>query len=558
MTQYLGLKKLNCTNCHKCIRFCPVKAISYEAGQANVLPDECVLCGQCLVNCPQHAKAVRQDALDAEALLSAGAPVYVSLAPSYAAALPNVDLEALRAALTGLGFAGVEETAMGAAVVRREYERMVAENRQRVIISSCCHSVNLMVQKYFPEAMSALAKVVSPMLAHGAAIKRRNPGAKVVFIGPCISKKAEAESYPGAIDCVLTFEELTHLFESRGVALPQGEPVRTGRKSGLFPLAGGIVETMERPEGNGWEYLVIDGTDNCMAALKDVSEGKLERCFIEMSACTGSCINGPAMGKTAMPLQDALAVRRRVGEGEYEADQPDTKALAKPMIYISCRRPRPGNTAITETLSKMGKTKPEHMLNCGSCGYETCREKAEAILLGKAEFSMCLPYLMQKAKSLSDSIIHNTPNGIIVFDRTLEIRQINKAACHILNVEDENDVMGRQAVCILDPAPLMKGAVEGKGLHERRMWLAEYQRWVVMTAVLERDNDIIICILRDVTREETTRTRREELGQKAIEITDQVIEKHMRTVQEIASLLGETTADTQVALTHLKESLHHE
>ena len=558
MTQYLGLKTLNCTNCHKCIRFCPVKAISYEAGQANVLPDECVLCGQCLVNCPQHAKAVRQDASEAEALLTSSAPVYVSLAPSYAAAMPGVGLENLKAALQTLGFAGVEETAMGAAIVRREYERMIAENGQRVIISTCCHSVNLMVQKYFPEAMSALAKVVSPMLAHGADIKRRNPDAKVVFIGPCISKKAEAESYPGAVDCVLTFEELQHLLEGRNVALPEGEPERSGLKSGLFPLAGGIIETMERPADNGWEYLVIDGTDNCMAALRDVSEGKLNRCFIEMSACTGSCINGPAIGKAAMPLQDALAVRRRIGPGEYAVSQPERDTLTKSMVYISCRRPRPGSAAITETLSKMGKTRPEHMLNCGSCGYETCREKAEAILLGKAEFSMCLPYLMQRAKSLSDSIINHTPNGIIVFDRALDIRQINRAACHILNVEDEGDVLGRQAVCILDPTPLVQVAADGKGIYERRLWLAEYQRWVVMTAVLEKSNDIIICILRDVTKEENTRTRRDELSQKAIEITDQVIEKHMRTVQEIASLLGETTADTQVALTHLKESLYHE
>ena len=203
------LKKSNCKNCDKCIRHCPVKSIKFANHQANIVDDECILCGQCFVNCPQNAKEIRSDTEAARALIASGAPVYVSLAPSFVANYPGVGIRSMEKALQKLGFTAVEETAIGATLVKREYERLVREGEQEVIISSCCHSVNLMIQKYYPEALPYLAKVDSPMLAHCRLIKEQHPGAKTVFIGPCISKKAEAETYDGIVDCVLTFEELT-------------------------------------------------------------------------------------------------------------------------------------------------------------------------------------------------------------------------------------------------------------------------------------------------------------------------------------------------------------
>ncbi len=207
MTRYLKLKKSNCKNCYKCIRHCPVKSIKFANHQANIVDDECILCGQCFVNCPQNAKEIRSDTEAARALIASGAPVYVSLAPSFVANYPGVGIRSMEKALQKLGFTAVEETAIGATLVKREYERLVREGEQEVIISSCCHSVNLMIQKYYPEALPYLAKVDSPMLAHCRLIKEQHPGAKTVFIGPCISKKAEAETYDGIVDCVLTFEE---------------------------------------------------------------------------------------------------------------------------------------------------------------------------------------------------------------------------------------------------------------------------------------------------------------------------------------------------------------
>ena len=209
MTNFLNLKKSNCRNCYKCIRNCPVKSIRFSGGQANIIGDECVLCGRCFVVCPQNAKEIVSSLEIVKVMLQEGTPVIASLAPSFIANYNGAGIAAMRETLMKLGFADVEETAIGATIVKKEYERMLEDGGRDVIISSCCHSVNLLIQKHFPAALPFLANVVSPMQAHCADIKKRHPGCKTVFIGPCLAKKDEAERYEGIVDAVLTFEELT-------------------------------------------------------------------------------------------------------------------------------------------------------------------------------------------------------------------------------------------------------------------------------------------------------------------------------------------------------------
>ena len=209
MGNCLTLKKSNCKNCYKCIRHCPVKSIRFSAGQAHIIPDECILCGQCVVVCPQNAKQIVDETEKVRVLLQSGQPVVASLAPSFIADFDGAGIEAMRDALKKLGFYDVEETALGATMVKREYDRMLKEGNRDIVISSCCHSVNLLVRKYFPDLLPYLADVLSPMLAHCADIKRRIPDARTVFIGPCVAKKDEAEEHRDLVDAVLTFEELT-------------------------------------------------------------------------------------------------------------------------------------------------------------------------------------------------------------------------------------------------------------------------------------------------------------------------------------------------------------
>ena len=222
MPNCLTLKKSNCKNCYKCIRHCPVKAIRFSANQAHIIGNECILCGQCFVVCPQNAKQIVDETEKAKVLLKSGSPVIVSLAPSFVANYDGIGINSMKNALKKLGFFDVEETAVGATIVKKEYERMLKEEERDIIITSCCHSINLLIQKYFPAELEYLADVVSPMQAHCMDIKRRFPDAKTVFIGPCVAKKDEAEHYEGIVDAVLKFEELTRWLKEEKIELEPG------------------------------------------------------------------------------------------------------------------------------------------------------------------------------------------------------------------------------------------------------------------------------------------------------------------------------------------------
>lgn len=557
MPDYLKLKKSNCQNCYKCIRHCPVKSIKFQSNQAHIVKDECVLCGQCFVVCPQNAKEIRNDIPVAEALLRENSRVVVSLAPSFVANYPGATIDTMSAALKKLGFAGVEETAVGASIVKTEYEKMIAEHRQDIIISTCCHSVNTMIQKYYPEALPLLAPVLSPMQAHCKRIKEQDPEAKTVFIGPCISKKAECDE-SDYVDCVLTFEELTEWLKANGITVEAGEDHKEESRARLFPTTGGILRTMACDDPD-YTYMAIDGLENCIAAIHDIASGKMGHCFIEMSACVGSCINGPAMDhEQRLPVQDFIAVNKYAGKKDFAVEQPESDAIRHDFEFVGLHRQMPGTAEIEAILKKMGKTRPEHELNCGACGYNTCRDKAIAVYLGKAEITMCLPFLLDKAESFSDTIISNSPNGIFVLNEALELQQINAAARKIMNIKNASEVLGEPVIRILDPRPFLDVMQTGRGVHDERTYLAEYDRYVDRTILYDRSYHIIICTMRDVTTEMDERMKKERIGKQTIEVTDRVIEKQMRVVQEIASLLGETTAETKIALTKLKESLKDE
>lgn len=557
MAECLTLKKSNCKNCYKCIRHCPVKSIRFSGNQAHIIPEECILCGQCFVVCPQGAKEIVDQTEKVKVLINSGLPVYVSLAPSFIANY-DVGIESMRRALKKLGFADVEETALGATIVKKEYDRLLKEENRDIIISSCCHSVNLLIQKYFPKELVYLADVYSPMQAHCLDIKKRYPDAKTVFIGPCVAKKDEAQRYEGIVDAVLTFEELSRWLSEQGIEIEKEKDVTEKSLARFFPTAGGILKTMAK-DAVGYAYLAIDGTENCISALRDIENGKISKCFIEMSACVGSCIGGPVMEKyRPAPVREYLAVDRYAGKKDFDVVQPDCAELKKQFPALAPIALTPTEEEITNTLRQMGKIKPSDELNCGSCGYDTCREKAVAICRGKAEISMCLPYLKERAESFSDSIVKNTPNGIIVVNENLEVQQINSAARKFMNLRSPSDILGEPVVRIMDPNIFLEVLNSGHSVSNRRSYFAEYKRYAEQTVVYDKDNHLVICIMADITEEENEREKKESLGRQTIETADKVVEKQMRIVQEIASLLGETAAETKIALTKLKESITDE
>ena len=559
MSNCLTLKKSNCKNCYKCIRHCPVKAIRFSGNQAHIIGNECILCGQCFVVCPQDAKQIVDETEKVKVFLQSPEPVIVSLAPSFIANYTGVGINSMRDALQKLGFYDVEETAIGATIVKKEYERMLKEDERDVIITSCCHSVNLLIQKYFPSLLGYLADVVSPMQAHCQDIKKRFPNAKTVFIGPCVAKKDEAEHYEGIVDAVLTFEELTTMLDEKGIELKPEIDTTKESRARFFPTTGGILKTMtEKPEG--YTYIALDGVENCIDALRDIENGKIHKCFVEMSACTGSCIGGPVMEKyhRSSRIKDYISVTDYAGEEDFDVSTPSFPEVRKQFEYIEHRLSEPSETEIMNVLRQMGKFKPSQELNCGSCGYNTCREKAKAVCQGKAEISMCLPFLKDKAESFSDAIVKNTPNGLIVLNENLEVQQINEAARHIMNIRQTSDILGDQVVRILDPSLFIEVRNTGIDIRNRIVYLAEYKKYVEQSVVFDRDTHLLIGIIRDITEEQLQRERRESMKSQTIEVADRVVDKQMRIVQEIASLLGETAAETKIALSKLKESISDE
>ena len=559
MPDCLTLKKSNCKNCYKCIRHCPVKAIRFSGNQAHIISNECILCGNCFVVCPQDAKAIVDETEKIKVFLQdPSTPVIVSLAPSFVANYNGVGIGAMTDALKKLGFYDVEETAVGATIVKTEYDKMLNEGNRDILISSCCHSVNLLIQKYFPASLQYLADVVSPMQAHCMDIKKRYPNAKTVFIGPCVAKKDEAEHYKGIVDAVLTYEELSKWFKEENIEIEQIPDSEEKSKARLFPTTGGILKTMAQ-DAQGYTYLAIDGVENCIAALKDIENGKIHKCFIEMSSCVGSCIGGPVLSKHHhSPVADYMTVTKFAGNEDFPVEQPESKELSKIFEFIEKKAFPPSELEINAVLRQMGKFKPSQELNCGSCGYDTCREKAVAICQGKAEISMCLPYLKEKAESLSDTIVKNTPNGLLVLNESLEVQQINKSARNMMNIRSASDILGENVIRILDPGIFEDVLRTGRNARDRRVFLAEYNKYIEQTVVHDKESHLLIGIMRDVTDEEYEREKKENISRKTVEVADQVVEKQMRIVQEIASLLGETAAETKIALSKLKESITNE
>src|SRR5574344_197544 len=446
-------EKNNCKSCYKCIRNCPTKSISFNNNQASIIHEECILCGRCYLACPQGIKVIRDDLSRVKEMILSKKKVIVSLAPSFILNYKNASIDTMRAALKKLGFYDVEETAIGATIVKKAYDEMLSNDSRDIIISSCCHSINLLIQKHYPSLLPCLADTMSPMVAHGKDIKTRIKDAYVVFIGPCIAKKDEADKNSNYVDAALTFIELSKWLKESNIEIKEEkEPTKILKsKARLFPTTGGILNSMDCKE-DSYEYLAIDGMENVLPALKNIMEGKIHKCFIEMSACSGSCINGPAIDNDRRAIVSGyLNIHKAAGKEDFDVTNYKYKDIQKDYNTIPILKAEQSESDIEECLKEMGKTTKNKELNCGCCGYDTCRAKAVAILEGKAVKEMCLPYLMEKALSFSDNIVNNTPNGIMVLNENLDIQLMNKAFCKIIGIDNSSIVVGKNVTTILEP-----------------------------------------------------------------------------------------------------------
>ncbi len=560
MIQYLDFKDARCKDCYKCLRECPVKAITVVDHHAKIIDSRCILCGHCTEVCPQNAKSVHSERGEVERLL-AGGNVIASVAPSFVSSFGLQDFNVMRLALGRLGFADAEETSIGAREVTAQYKKLLEGHTFENFITSCCPAVNTMIELYYPKALQYLAPVDSPMVAHAKMLRKKHPDAKIVFIGPCIAKKREARE-SGVVDGVLTFEDLAGMFADKGIDpseiahLPLREEGAANRAK-YYPISRGIIKSFDNYV-DGYEFVAVDGAAKCKEVLENIES--LSGMFIEMNSCDSACVNGPcSLALKAGALKANADIRQYVQKDlQTHASAPYEPAQDIDFTCIHERKRTedftPTDRQLREILAKTGKTKPEDMLNCGACGYNTCLEKAWAVANGYANIEMCVPFMRERAESMSYEIIQTSPNGIVLLDNDLNIAEINEKAKQLLGIK-EYDIKGKGIFHYFNPTDFVLAQNDNKNLYNKKVYLEKTGSYIELTIIVLKDNKGTYAVMKDITQETKSEEQLDKVKMETLATTDEVIKKQMRVAQEIASLLGETTAETKVALLKLKKTL---
>lgn len=549
-------EKTQCRDCYKCVRHCPVKAIRVAESSATIDHDLCIFCGRCVEVCPAGAKKVRNDIPRARQLLKMKKAVYVSLAPSFPAAFPGTEKQFLQD-LSRLGFTGVSETALGAEAVSRAQNRLL--NRGAGLqISSACPSVRILAARYYSEANSYVSPVPSPMISHAGLLRRwYGEDIGIVFIGPCIAKKTEAELYPDIIDLALTFDEADRWIEEEKRVARETEtpdfafvPRKAGTAS-LFPVDGGMIEAMGRDEGGRYRCLNQSGCREIMKTYENIDDISAHNLFLELMACDGGCINGPGFTRN----DSGVARRIRVLEN-WESNRERTfleECPSAPQEDAWALAPSPRNgyspEEIESTLRLLGKEKAEERKDCGGCGYNTCREFAVAFLDDKAEKEMCVTEMRRVAQNKVTALLHTIPMGVVIVDAEMKLVECNR---HFLQLfadlpyapdarAVERAEGGRIAAFAPDTEPFQR-LLERKESVERIIKVKEKVLKGLFFQI--RAGRLVGAVFQDIT---APAVKRETVVKKA----EEVIRKNLESVQQIAGLLGENAAETEIILNSL-------
>lgn len=565
----IGFSGARCKNCYKCVRHCKVKAIMVKNEQATIIDDKCILCGHCLEICPQTAKYLNSDMERVKEFIRKGERVVISMAPSYFGLLKFNKPGQVLAALQKLGFYQIRETAEGAAYVTEAYERLIEEGKMDNIITTCCPSANDLIEIYYPELIQYMAPVVSPMVAHGRLIKEElGEDTKVVFLGPCIAKKKEAEDprCTGAIDAVLNFSEVERWLEEEGIVIEELEPISfhnaNPNVNRLYPVTNGVINSVfaRKKKTDGYRKFYVHGVDNLVELFKSMVKGEVHGCFIEVNVCSGGCIKGPIVKEEAegysrfkikLDMEETIPIEP-VNPEEY----PDLQKveISKEFYDHSPEAKQPTEAQIKEILHKIGKYSKEDELNCGACGYATCREKAIATFQGKAELGMCMPFMHSRAESMSNMVLENTPNVIIIVDSDMRILEFSKAAEEMFHVS-KTEAKNMYLYEFIDSSNFeyvlnTHSSIVGKKV--------TYQQWNMTTEqniVYIPEQDYVLGIFQNINDQEEREKKNYQIKMDTVEMAQKIIDKQMMVAQQIAGLLGETTAETKVTLNKLRDTI---
>ena len=560
----------SCRDCYKCVRSCPVKAIQIKDGNAMVMKDRCVYCGKCVDVCPNSAKKVRDDTDRVKLAIASGRPVFCSLAPSYSSEFAGREAELLTA-LRKLGFREISETAIGAALVTQALDIYMSEHDGACpFIGTACPSIVELVKKYYPEKIGNLAPVPSPLQTHSAYLRSiYNEDLVIVFIGPCIAKKTEADSTPGFPDLAITFDELRAWLDAEGIDLDKIEPehvdfvpARAGISS-IYPIEGGQImssavwgKSALQPDA-----ISLSGMEEVLSAL---SADKLDSSFLELLGCDGGCVNGPGTNRAvSIALKKRKAsewTARRIDEADlFKGDEAFARKLLEKGYSLLCNDGPKDESAfhsmhsedeIKRALVALGKITKADELNCGGCGYTTCRDMAIAYLDGMAEIEMCVTKMRKEAESKVDLLLRTVPMGVVIVDSDLQITDCNTAFLDIFG--DMEDGFVDQSVLSMVKGLPLESFVPFADKFRDQFYLShpgQYRihfkdKYIRVTFFLVEEKRLLGAMFEDITN---PTIKRETVVKKA----EDVIQKSLETVQQIASLLGENAAETEIMLNSL-------
>jgi len=558
MQNLIKTKEAQCKDCYRCLRNCPVKAISFSAQiQARVDENRCILCGRCVVECPQQAKVVWSELGKVKDFLARGEKVVLSLAPSFPASF-SLDLQQIRKHLSSLGFMAVEETARGAVYTTREYQRIMDAEPEKVWLSSCCPVVVNLVESYYPHLIPHLLPVLSPMAAHSRELKSRyGDEVRVVFAGPCVAKLQEAEKY--GLDAALTFSQLKELFpplplQPETAFVPEETEIWNTR---MYPVHQGVLFSLQGKwelQGNHW---AVEGIEQCRELLEAISRQEIAPGFVEMMSCVGGCVGGPVIDSSF-----SLYKRRQRVAQFFRQGVPQAEPLPAPLFSMqkgfevaTLPAEQFSEADIKAILAKMGKNTPEDERNCEGCGYKSCRDKALAVLAGRAVPEMCIPYMRARAESYANTIVQSTPNAILVLDDKMRILDFNPAASRLFQAIPIRK--GLVLKTYLDTENFERCLLTQTELREIKV---DYPQWGLYTRqiITPLGENLVMGIFTDLTQDladkEQVRKMKEEITAKAKE----VLNRQMTVAQTIAGLLGETTAETKATLLEILKHLDGE
>lgn len=559
MQNLITTREAQCKDCYRCLRSCPVKAISFSSKiQARVEEERCILCGQCVVECPQQAKVVRTDLAYVKELLDSGEKVVLSLAPSFPASF-KTEYETLERMLASVGFMAVEETALGAVYTTREYTRIIKAEPDRTWLSSCCPVIVNLVEKYYPQLTKNLLPVLSPMAAHCHSIKNRyGADVRVVFAGPCIAKLQEAENF--GVDAALTYGQLKELLPPADQLYLSGkrevvEKVKLTTR--MYPIHEGVLFSFL----GKWEFdeshWAVEGIEQCRQVLEAVSRKEINPNFLEMMACTGGCVGGPAIDSQYSLYQRKQRITDycRLGETLLEEQLEQVFSMDKSFSSVAVAMNDYSPEDIAAVLIKMGKTTPEDERNCEGCGYKSCRDKAIAVLNGMAVPEMCIPYMRARAESFADNIVQSTPNAIIVLDDKMRVLDYNPAFTRLLNAIPVKNGLVLKAY--LDTANFERCLLTQKEIREIKV---DYPQWGLHTRqiITPLGEHLVMGIFTDLTQAEAEQEQVQRMKKEITAKAKEVLNRQMTVAQTIAGLLGETTAETKATLLEILKHLDGE